>query len=411
MRAYGLMETLHLVLVASAWAIALAWLGKLIEAARGLRRVPNLTESQHDVTPAGEPTVTVIVPARNEGAGVSACVGSLLRQDYARVRVVAVDDRSTDATGAILDGLASERPGLLEVLHVTTLPQGWLGKTHAMAMAARHVMAAHDPDYLLFTDGDVVFREDALRRALAQAVATEADHLVVMPTTLVETFGEGMLLAYLQVMAMWAVRLWRVAEASNERDAIGVGAFNLMRTAAYRQLGGFDAMPMEILEDLYLGRRVKRAGMRQRVVTAPGMVCVHWASGAVGILDGMTKNIFAVFRFRPMLLVLAAAGIAVSSVGPAALLLVEGARFPAMMAWGSAAGLSALLSRTSRISAKYSGLFPVAAALVVVAMVRSMATALWYGGVTWRGTFYPLDELRRHADGDFQNAGAKAGAK
>jgi GT2 family glycosyltransferase len=405
------MDTLHLALVALAWAIALAWLAKLIEAARGLRRVANLTEPRYDVMPAGDPTVTVIVPARNEAAGVAACVGSLLRQDYSRMRVVAVDDRSTDATGEILDGLAREHSNQLEVLHVTALPQGWLGKTHAMAMAARHAMAKNEPDYLLFTDGDVVFREDALRRTLAQAIATEADHFVAMPTTLVRTFGEGMLLAYLQVMALWAVRVWRAAEAGDERDAIGVGAFNLMRTRAYRELGGFDAMPMEILEDLYLGRRVKRAGMRQRVATAPGMVCVHWAAGATGILNGMTKNIFAVFRFRPVLLVLAAAGLAVSGVGPAALLLVAGARVPALVAWGSAAGLYVILSRTNRISAGYSGLFPVAAGLVAYAMLRSMVTAIRRGGVTWRGTFYSLTELRSHADGDFRNAGAKAGAK
>lgn len=396
------MEALHVALVVVAWMIALAWLGKLVEAARGLGRVADLTRAQYDVSPAGEPAVTVIVPARNEAAGVGVCVESLLRQDYARMRVIAVDDRSTDATGAILDGLASGNAERLEVLHVTELPEGWLGKTHAMALAARHAVTEHDPDYLLFTDGDVLFRKDAVRRTLARAVATGADHFVAMPTTLVKSFGEGMLLGYLQVMALWAVRAWKVEEAGNQRDAIGVGAFNLMRTAAYQELGGFDATPMEILEDLTLGRRVKRARMQQRVATASGMICVHWATGAAGILNGMTKNIFAVFRFRRVRLVLGAVGIAVSGVGPAALLMVPGARIPAMVAWGSAAGLYGMLSRTNRISAGYSLMLPAAAGMVSFAMLRSMAVAVRRNGVIWRGTFYSLAELRRHADDEFE---------
>jgi GT2 family glycosyltransferase len=394
------MHPLHLALVVVAWMVALAWLLKLVEAARGLGRVANLANPELDRSPAGDPRVTVVVPARNEAAGVGACVESLLRQDYAKLRIIAVDDRSTDATGAILDTLAREHGGRLAVLHVASLPAGWLGKTHAMALAARQAMADHEPEFLLFTDADVVFRDDAIRRALAHAVATGADHFVTMPTTIRKTAGEGMLLAYLQVMALWAVRVWRVGDEDSVGDAIGVGAFNLMRTAAYRELGGFEAMPMEILEDLTLGRRVKRARMRQCVATAPGMVCVHWAAGAAGILNGMTKNIFAVFRFRSVLLLAAAGAIALGCIGPMVFLALPGTRAAGVVALGSVVGLYRLLSRTNGIPARYAALFPVAAGLVVFAMLRSMLLAVGRGGVTWRGTFYSLAELRRHANGN-----------
>jgi hypothetical protein len=154
---------------------------------------------------------------------------------------------------------------------------------------------------------------------------------------------------------------------------------------------------MEILEDLYLGRRVKQAGMRQRAATARGMVCIHWAAGVRGILNGMTKNIFAVFRFRPALLLTAAGAIAVGCIAPVGFLAMSGARVAGLVAWGSAAGLYAVLRRTSGISAGYAVLFPVAAALVVGTMLRSMAITVRNGGVTWRGTFYPLEGLRRCA--------------
>jgi len=360
--------------------------------------VPNLLANEYDVAVEGEPSLAVIVPARNEAAGVRACVESLVGQDYARLRVIAVDDRSTDGTGAILDKLAAARGGRLEVLHVQTLPGGWLGKTHAMALAVRRAMEKDGCEYLLFTDGDVVFRVDAVRRALAMACAEEADHLVVLPTTVVKTWGEGMLLAYLQVMAVWVVRIWRVADAKAGRDALGVGAFNLMRAESYKELGGFEAMPMEIVEDLTLGRRVKNAGLRQQVAIAPGMICVHWAAGVRGILNGMTKNVFAVFRFRAGMLVLAAAAIAVACLGPVGFLAVPGMRGAGLVALLSVAGLYALLRRTNRISPVYAALFPIAAALVVGTMLRSMATAVWRGGVDWRGTFYSLAELRDHAE-------------
>ena len=284
-------------------------------------------------------------------------------------------------------------------MHVAALPPGWLGKTHAMAAAAWQAISAHAPDYLLFTDGDIVFHSDMLRRAVAQAAASEADHLVVMPTTVAKSHGEAMLLGFFQTMSLWAVRTWRVADPRAKRDAMGVGAFNLIRSDVYQRLGGFDATPMEILEDLTLGQRVKRAGLRQRVATAPGMVCVHWAAGVLGLVNGLTKNLFAVFRFRPVLLIAGTVWLTLFCFGPIGFLAVSGARVPAGIALVSIVGLFRLSGRTSRISPAYAMLYPVAALLVLYSMARSMAVTLRDGGVTWRGTFYPLVELRRNARG------------
>jgi len=392
------MHLLHFALPILAWLIAIAWLFKLLEAARGLAKVPNLLADEYDLSPADNPAVTVIVPACNEADSVAACLESLVAQDYPNLRIVVVDDRSTDQTGAIVDELACAHVKRLEALHVKILPPNWLGKTHAMAVAAGHAIATSKPEYLLFTDADIVFRCDAIRRSLAQAVATNADHFVLLPTAVAKSWGEATILAYLQVMSLWAVRPWRVSDPKATRDAIGVGAFNLIRTSAYLQLGGFEATPMEILEDLSLGRRVKRAGLRQQVASAPGLVRFHWASGISGLLNGMTKNLFAVFRFHSGPLLAAAVAIAVFCVAPVAFLALAAARFPALAALGSVVGLYVLSSRWSQISPLYAGLFPIGAALVAYSMLRSMLVTVRDGGVTWRGTFYPLAELRDYAD-------------
>ena len=391
-----MLQAIYVTLRFLAWIIALAWLWKAITAAIGLPRIPNLLHPQYDRTPPGDPSITVIVPARNESSSVRACLESLLKQDYPRLSILAVNDRSTDNTGSILDELAAHHPNRLSVIHITELPLGWLGKTHAMALAARHAISIHQPDYLLFTDADILFTPQAIRRSLAQAVITQADHFVTFPTPIIKTPGEGMLLGYLGVMGLWATRPWRAEDPKALRDSIGIGAFNLIRTPAYQQLGGFEALRMEILEDLTLASRVKRAGLRQRVAIAPGMVSLHWASGAMGIVSVMTKNLFAVFRFRLFLVLLSCLWLALFCVAPAALLFLHQTRAPAILTCIAILTLYILSSRHSRISPWYAILFPAGATLFLYSLLRSTLTTLRDGGVTWRGTFYPLADLRKN---------------
>ena len=379
-----------------AWLVALAWLWKAITAWRGLPTIPNLLESKFNRGPRCNPSITVIVPARNEAEALPSCLRSLLAQDYANLQIIAINDRSTDATGSIIDELASQNPARLKAIHITELPSGWLGKTHAMAFAARHAIAVQRPDYLLFTDADIIFAPEILRRSLAQAEATEADHFVTFPTPIIKTPGEGMILGYLGVMGLWATRPWKASDPKAIRDSIGIGAFNLLRTDAYQKLGGFDALRMEILEDLTLARKVKLAHLRQRVATAPGMVTLHWASGAFGVVNVMTKNLFAIFRFRGELVLLACLWIVLFCVGPVAFLALPSTRTAALLSLASIAALYMLSARHSKISAFYAALFPVGTAMFLYSLLRSTLTTLRDGGVTWRGTFYPLAELRSH---------------
>jgi glycosyltransferase involved in cell wall biosynthesis len=369
---------------------------KAVTAGFGLRRIPNLFDPKFDRQPAGSPAVTVIVPARNEEQALPGALASLLAQDYENLRIIAVDDRSTDSTGAIMDELAEQYPDRLRVLHIRELPENWLGKPHAMAMAARHAITIDHPEYLLFTDADVFFEPQAIRRSLAQAVATGADHFVTFPTPQIKTIGEGMLLGYLGVMGLWATRPWKASDPKAKRDSIGIGAFNMLRTSAYQQLGGFESLRMEILEDLTLAHRVKVASLRQYVAIAPGMVSLHWASGAMGVVNVMTKNLFAVFRFRIALVFAACLGLVIQCLAPFVFLFVPGTRVAAVLTLLAIAALYRLSSRHSRISELYAVLFPVGAALFLYSLLRSAFTTLKAGGVIWRGTFYPLRELRKN---------------
>src|ERR1700733_12802397 len=246
------------------WIIAVSWIWRVLAWRRNLPLVADLAQS--DYPQAGPlPSLTVIVPARNEADNIAATLRSLLAAEDVALQIVGVDDRSTDQTGAVMEAMAQvERDAgrkRLQVLHVAELPPGWLGKTHAMSLAAQQATG----QWLLFTDADVVFHPHALRRALAFATWSSADHMVLLPTLLMRSWGERMMISFLQVLSIWAVRPWRVPDPDARRDSVGVGAFNMIRRDVYDGIGGWAALRMEVLEDLTLGRRIKQKGYAQRV--------------------------------------------------------------------------------------------------------------------------------------------------
>jgi glycosyltransferase involved in cell wall biosynthesis len=383
------------IVLAIDWLIALPWLLRVLTWRYQLPRVPDLVRTSYAVPGQQLPLLSVIVPARNEAPHIAATLRSLLASQGIRLEIIAINDRSTDATGAVMDEVACEGSGpekSIRALHVAELPQGWLGKTHAMALAASHATG----DWLLFTDADVLFAPEALRRALEFALASEADHLVLLPTVVLSTWSERMMIAYLQVVSLWAVRPWRVPDPRARRDAIGVGAFNMIRREVYDALGGWETLRMEVLEDLSLGRRVKAQGFAQRVALGLDLVTVRWAKGAFGVVENLTKNLFALFHFRPELVLFFAGGFGVFALLPI-LAFAAGSAFwwPLGVLWVALLLAYHWTGKYHHFSAAQMPFYPLASLLLLYALLRSMSIALWRGGVTWRGTFYSLQELRK----------------
>jgi len=387
------------------WLLAAAWLVQAALVLRGMPRLPDLTEiasTLPELECGARPDVTVVVPASNEEATIEATLRSLLASAGVRLQVIAVDDRSTDDTGARMDRVAEEwqaSSGLhtLEVKHVQELAQGWLGKPHAMALAAKRAQAP----WILFTDGDVFFAPSALQLALRQAQAVRADHLILVPTLILKTVGERAMLAAMQTLSQWTIRLWRVSNPK-AKDFIGVGGFNLIRRAAYEKVGGFDALRMEVLDDLRLGWTVKRAGLRQHVALGPWLVRIRWIDGALAVVKLVEKNGFAIYRYRIGLTLLACVGLALHVIVPLAALAAGGWMMLAgVLTYAGIAMVYESNRRMTQVSAWHAVLFAPAVAVVIYAFVRSMVLTLARRGVTWRGTLYPLSELRRAAGRDW----------
>jgi len=390
------MSWFHIAALVLLWIIAAFWLWRGQAALRSLPRVPNLWDSSTDAPTETGAAIAVIVPARNEQAAIEDTLRSLLAQTIP-VEIITVDDRSTDATGAIMDRIAAEpipAGKSLRVLHVADLPEGWLGKPHAMALAARHATAP----WLLFTDADVLFAPDVLARALSFAAQSGADHLVLMPTLILKTPAERSLVTFFQSFSLLWWRPWRIGQP-DASDSIGIGAFNLIRAQVYRAVGGFEAQRFQILDDVRLGVEVKRAGYRQEIVFGRELIRLHWVPGALGMTRNLTKNFYAGFGFNPALLLGACLGLVLLCLAPIAGLFAPWPfRAAALLSLAMIALHYRLASRYfNGVSTGYALALPVATLLAIYGMLRSMVLALWRSGVVWRGTFYPLRELRKQS--------------
>ena len=375
-----------------AWGLAVVWSVRTRALYLRLGSLPDLSDVRWDLCPVRSPQLLVVVPAKDEAETIGPAMETLLAQDYRWLRIVAVDDRSTDATGRLMDEFAARAPERLEVVHISEAAEGWMGKTFAMAVGAER----RQSEYILFTDADVQFSPSILRRAVTYAEITQADHLVVTPTAVTKTWGERTVLGFLQLVALWASPPWKVADPRARWAVAAAGSFNLLRREALEELGGWDPQRLAVVEDITLGRRVRAAGLRQRVVFAPGLVLVHWAPGAWGLIRGTTKNFFAVMNFRVVLLLGAVGGLAALFLLPLAGLAWWPTVIPALVALGCIAVWYRAAGELTRIPARYGWLYPLGAAAILWAMLRSMLLTLWRRGVLWRGTFYPLRELQQH---------------
>ena len=374
------------------WSVAVAWCVRARALVQRIGEVPNLAEVQWDLCPVLAPGLLVVVPARDEVKTLKPAMETLLAQDYPWLRIIAVDDESEDGTGTLLDELAAAHPNRLSVLHKRDTAEGWVSKTYAMQL----VLANSRSDYVLLTDADVWFSPSLLRRALAYAELTGTDHLVVAPTAVTKTWGERTVLGFLQLMALWATRPWRVADPHARMDVAAAGAFNLLRRDALEGLGGLEPQRLAIVEDITLGRRVRAAGLRQHLVFAPGLVLVHWASGAFGIIRGMTKNLFALVNFWASLQMLVFFGLALLFALPLIAAVWAPTCLPALLTLCCIALCFRTMAAYTGIPARYGWLYPLGGLGVVWAMLRSMVVTWARRGVRWRGSFYPLQELRRH---------------
>lgn len=341
--------------------------------------------------PAIWPRVSVIVPARDEGHKIEAGLKSLLASDYPNFEIIAINDRSRDDTGSIMDRLASDSEGKLRVVHITELPDGWLGKNHALHVGATQATG----EWLLFTDGDVVHAPETLRRTIRFVVARGTDHLAMFPDFESGGLFETAFVIGFGVMFAAGTQPYLIP-TKFPRAYCGVGAYNLVRRSALDRAGGFEPIKLDIMDDVKLGKLLKRTGARSEILRAGDGLSIRWQSGAWACITGLEKNAFAAANYSVGQLLWICGLTTFVFCGP-----VVGTIFANEVRGGFVAAtvLSHFLyGFNARLFGHSFWLFPMlmpSGLAFVFAFLRSGWMTLRRGGVRWRDTFYPLEVLRR----------------
>ncbi|MBV5307191.1 MAG: glycosyltransferase [Desulfobulbaceae bacterium] len=377
-----------MLLIAILVFLVLGWL--MIDIIQGSRRLVSLSAIAPIIT-ADQPRVSIIVPACNEATTIAPALVTLLAQEYEQLEIVVVNDRSTDDTGAVIREIQQRHPRLI-VLDLDILPDGWLGKSHALHRG----VALATGEILLFTDADIHMKPDTIARAIQRLQQAGLDHLCL----LFKNKAKGWLLnAFILDAGSGLFMLFKPWLAANpkSRRFMGIGAFNMIRRSAYAQVGGHAAIKAHPIDDLMLGKSIKDAGLRQECLSGYDFVTVSWYDSTGYMIDGLMKNIFALASYNTALALSGAVGIGLLTIlphwgvlfchGPARLIFFLNVVIR-LVFFGQvvrSSGFSLWLTPAALITPY----------LTVYTILRATFMTLKNKGIIWRGSHYSLEELRR----------------
>lgn len=341
--------------------------------------------------PLSSPSVSVLVPARNEERSIEACVLSLLVQRYDRFEVIVLDDNSTDSTGAILTRLQREHPELC-VIRGTPLPDGWLGKNHACAQLAAHATG----EWLLFTDADTVHDPDGVASSLAWAERAGVDFFSGVPRLELGGFVERAVVPMAPFLYFTTLPNQLIARTRQPSLSAANGQYLWCRRDVYSAIGGHDAVRGEPVEDVKLAQLAKGRGYRVGLAAAADALSCRMYRSPREVIEGFSKNIFPGFGYSITGTILFAAAMLVLFVLPLsfiAIALVRGKSGPALqlpllhLLIGCA--LRGLLAATFQLSWTQLFMQPFGAIGAAIIAIRSMWLFRSGKGVEWKGR--PID--------------------
>jgi hypothetical protein len=339
---------------------------------------------------ANPPIVSIIVAACNEEAGVEAALRSVLLQDYPQYEVIVVNDRSTDRTAEILKRMAAA-DNRLRVITVEHLPAGWLGKNNAL----QHGASEASGELLIFADADIVMEPSVFSRAVAYTLEHRIDHLAVAPRVEMKGFLLNAFVGTFALLFSMAIKPWKAKDPASSKH-IGIGAFNLVRSSTYRQIGGHSPIAMRPDDDIKLGKLIKSRGFKQDFVSGSTLLSVEWYASFGQMIHGLMKNLFASVDYSVARTIGASAALILSSVWPFVAIFCTSGTVQIINALTGVVSLALFCINSLAVGMNpvYCVTYPFTVLVFVYTLCRSMVVTLASDGVTWRGTHYSLAELR-----------------
>lgn len=370
-------------------AIFIFWSYILLLIWRSRKTAPFLSHQPNTISPPpvsggreSWPKVRLVAAARNEEKSIEGAVQSWIGIEYPDLEVVVVNDRSSDKTAEILTRLEKRFPSL-KIYHVSELPEGWVGKNHALHLGASDATSG----WILFTDADVTLHPKAIRKAVSFGEGHRLDHLTCTPGSTGGTWAaKGLLCQFATFLLLYFHR----------QGTVGIGAFNMVRTSIYQQIGGHKRIAFCIDDDSKLGKLIKLNGSRQMLLHGKGMITVPWYSSVPVAARALEKNGFTALDYSLVRAISMLTGLSIVFFVPY-IGLILGAGVTRILSFLAVAAQIAIFSYMGRLTST-----PFTAALAVplnatslaYCMVRSVYFAIKRNGIVWRDNFYPLKELR-----------------
>jgi chlorobactene glucosyltransferase len=386
------------------WFAVLVWLIMAMATVYGVSRQKILAPAEDlRLTTNTAPMVSILVPARNEEHRVLAdCLRSILKQDYGRFEVIAVNDRSTDATGTILESIAAADTRL-RVIEGEEPPPSWLGKPFAMHQALKHARG----EWILATDADMIFDSTALRTAMANAVGHDADALSLIPYFEAHSFWERVMMPTWAWMFLMFTIFYRTNEPQSRR-AVGIGGFFLMRRATLDRAGSYEALKDEVMEDVRLADRIKRSGGKLITDYAPELVSTRMYRNFGEMWECCSKNLFSGMSFSLPLAVGAVFSMYLIAIVPplfavtSSIAVASGMNLdlwqlllPAAFSWVIQILVLMLASIKPKVSLAYAFTAPLGLGVLYAILLESSIRITVGKGVTWKGrTIYDVGGVR-----------------
>ena len=330
------------------------------------------------------PPLSIIIPACNEEESIEQTISHLISQDYPDFEVIVINDRSTDRTGAILAELEIKYPQL-QVITVTDLPPKWLGKNHALYQGVKQSKG----EWLLFTDADIKYSPNSLKKTVGYSLKNDLDHLTIGPDIVYKGFFYG---GFISFFALVVTVLFMISKSA------GLGAFNLIKRSTYQAIGGHEAIAMQPVDDFALGKLVAREGYKQSYGYSKGIISVKLYDNLFAMVKGIEKNQFAGTNYSVFATLAMGCFLLFLHVYPFVGVFF-GPEWARVLCGVSVITVFAIYNYSKNymcLSLRHFFLHPISASLYLWAVIKSMVKVLSRGGIEWRGTVYSLEELRKH---------------
>lgn len=371
----------------------IGWLTYLLRAAyHGSSIVPLPKEN----TQKNLEKVSIIIAGRNEEAVIERCLHSLRSILYPAIEFIIINDRSTDSTGYILDTIA-HTDSRIKPMHITSLPDGWLGKVNALNTGVQHATG----DWLLFSDADIHFEPHVITSAISYAKENSLDHLALLPDdrSQHEKFFVPLFVFAFGGLFIQRIKAKEIGKAGST-SYVGVGAFNLVSRSVFDKTPGFEWLKMEVIDDGGVGLMVHNVGGKSALLDSNGLLSFEWYPTLKEAIRGLEKNAFAGFanysfikaigmivRMWTIVFFPLFASLFTLDVYLLMFTIFFYSVLPTISTFVIKGGI--------KIKPLIAASLPLGYFFISLGLLNSTLKAIKSGGLRWRDTFYSLDDLRK----------------